>query len=160
MQQEQLTQQIGLFHTLWLIFLVLFILFLLLDIFLFIKLDIRNVIGFLTGKTERKVIQEMMAGEQTGETRSGKNRKAKKSTREQKKMIMTPSGQLKTPDGTGVMQPTGGDITDVLGGSRATDEVHVAIAESENIHQEKKEQKKNRFIVEKEILFVHTDERI
>ena len=74
---------------------------------------------------------------------------------------MTPSGQLKMPDGTGVMLPTGGDITDVLGGDRVTDDVaHLAPSGTEIPQPEKKAHTKHRFVVEKEILFVHTDERI
>ena len=164
MQQEQLTQQIGIYHTLFLVCLVLFILFLLLDIFLFIRLEILKVIGFLTGKTERNAVRQMLNGElpeeQSSRKKKGRHKKGSKE-RNVKKMIMTPSGQLKMPDGTGVMLPTGGDITDVLGGDRVTDDVaHLAPSGTE-IHQpEKKDHTKHRFVVEKEILFVHTDERI
>ena len=49
---QRLESQISMYHTIFMICIVLFVLFLLVDIFLFIKLDIRKVIGFLTGKTE------------------------------------------------------------------------------------------------------------
>lgn len=164
MQQEQLTQQISLYHTFFLICLILFILFLLVDIFLFIKLEILKVIGYLTGKTERKTVEKMISGEvslKKGSSKKGE--KIKNSIREEKKKktIMTPSGQLKTPDGTGVMMPTGGDITDVLGSKMTTDDV--ASTASPGVEMESKNRKKyttNRFIIEKEILFLHTDERI
>ena len=56
---QRLESQISMYHTIFMICIVLFVLFLLVDIFLFIKLDIRKVIGFLTGKTARKTIEEM-----------------------------------------------------------------------------------------------------
>ena len=59
---QRLESQISMYHTIFMICIVLFVLFLLVDIFLFIKLDIRKVIGFLTGKTARKTIEEMKAG--------------------------------------------------------------------------------------------------
>ena len=142
---QRLESQISMYHTIFMICIVLFVLFLLVDIFLFIKLDIRKVIGFLTGKTARKTIEEMKAGGFGESARlSGKvsgtkkKKKAKDSKSKRKGMdIMTPSGQIKLPGSDEVMQSTGSDITDVLHGSEPTDPIAEETSSATDILEER-----------------------
>ena len=182
MQQAQLRSQITIFHTVFLVCLALFILFLIIDIFLFIRLDIMGVIGFLTGKTEKKTVEQMMSGEYgnsaalTGKTKGKKkkkNKKAKDTRPKPKSTIMTPSGQLKMPDSDDVMLPTGSDITDVLAGAdqaktaeqtpvsyTAPPQPPTAPPVPPEPAQPAGQGYGHRFVVEKEIILIHTEERI
>lgn len=188
MQQDQLANQIGIYHTIFLVCLVLFLLFLLADILLFFRLNILGVIGFLTGKTEKKTVQQMMSGEYGNSAAlAGKKRKTKKkkgrgnSGRLKKsRSIMTPSGQLIMPDGDTVMESTGSDITDVLGSSitgknnmeqipakEAPGAAFQSAAVNEPASRERPAREKEnggrparRFTIEKEIILLHTEERI
>lgn len=167
---QRLESQISMYHTIFMICIVLFVLFLLVDIFLFIKLDIRKVIGFLTGKTARKTIEEMERPEALGESArlSGKvsgtkkKKKAKDSKNKRKGMdIMTPSGQIKLPGSDEVMQSTGSDITDVLHGSEPTDPIAEETSSATDILEERqKPSHKGYFKIVKEIMLTHTDEVI
>ena len=122
---QRLESQISMYHTIFMICIVLFVLFLLVDIFLFIKLDIRKVIGFLTGKTARKTIEEMKAGGFGESARlSGKvsgtkkKKKAKDSKSKRKGMdIMPPTGQLQRTGSADVMQSKLREITNDIHGS-------------------------------------------
>ena len=162
---QRLESQISMYHTIFMICIVLFVLFLLVDIFLFIKLDIRKVIGFLT----RKTIEEMKAGGFGESARlSGKvsgtkkKKKAKDSKNKRKGMdIMTPSGQIKLPGSDEVMQSTGSDITDVLHGSEPTDPIAEETSSATDILEERqKPSHKGYFKIVKEIMLTHTDEVI
>lgn len=166
---QRLESQISMYHTIFMICIVLFVLFLLVDIFLFIKLDIRKVIGFLTGKTARKTTEEMKAGGFGESARlSGKvsgtkkKKKAKDSKNKRKGMdIMTPSGQIKLPGSDEVMQSTGSDITDVLHGSEPTDPIAEETSSATDILEERqKPSHKGYFKIVKEIMLTHTDEVI
>ena len=139
---QRLESQISMYHTIFMICIVLFVLFLLVDIFLFIKLDIRKVIGFLTGTKKKK--------------------KAKDSKSKRKGMdIMTPSGQIKLPGSDEVMQSTGSDITDVLHGSEPTDPIAEETSSATDILEERqKPSHKGYFKIVKEIMLTHTDEVI
>ena len=147
---QRLESQISMYHTIFMICIVLFVLFLLVDIFLFIKLDIRKVIGFLTGKTASKV------------SGTKKKKKAKDSKSKRKGMdIMTPSGQIKLPGSDEVMQSTGSDITDVLHGSEPTDPIAEETSSATDILEERqKPSHKGYFKIVKEIMLTHTDEVI
>ena len=173
-----LQSQINLFHTISLICLVIFIILLMISVFLFIKLDIRAVIGFLTGKTQRKTVEKMIAGEPSGSLdKSSKGKKKNKKHRNVSKKavadtIMTPSGQLKKPGSDEVMLSTGSDITDVLGENAPTEERKVdgnvagvqvgssSESESDNLDSRKMTKPMGKFLVEKSIILVHTDEVI
>lgn len=67
---QKLEQMINIYHTAFIIFLVLTILFLLLSIFLFFKLNIREIYDMRTGRGARRKIQEMEEiNERTGKLR-------------------------------------------------------------------------------------------
>lgn len=67
---QKLEQMINIYHTAFIIFLVLTILFLLLSIFLFFKLNIRDIYDLRTGRGARRKIQEMEEiNERTGKLR-------------------------------------------------------------------------------------------
>lgn len=67
---EKLEQMINVYHTAFIIFLVLTILFLLLSIFLFFKLNIREIYDMRTGRGAKRKIQEMEEiNERTGKLR-------------------------------------------------------------------------------------------
>lgn len=67
---QKLEQMINIYHTAFIIFLVLTILFLLLSVFLFFKLNIREIYDMRTGRGARRKIQEMEEiNERTGKLR-------------------------------------------------------------------------------------------
>ncbi len=67
---QKLEQMINIYHTAFIIFLVLTILFLLLSVFLFFKLNIREIYDLRTGRGARRKIQEMEEiNERTGKLR-------------------------------------------------------------------------------------------
>ena len=67
---QKLEQMINVYHTAFIIFLVLTILFLLLSIFLFFKLNIREIYDMRTGRGAKRKIQEMEEiNERTGKLR-------------------------------------------------------------------------------------------
>lgn len=67
---QKLEQMINIYHTAFIIFLVLTILFLSLSIFLFFKLNIREIYDMRTGRGARRKIQEMEEiNERTGKLR-------------------------------------------------------------------------------------------
>lgn len=165
---QRLESQINMYHTIFIICLVLFVLFLLIDIILFIKLDILKVIGFLTGKTAKRTIEEMKAGgfgesERLSSKNSGKKskKKSKDSRNKRKGMdIMTPSGQIKLPGSDQVMQSMGSDITDTLHGSEPTDPIEMTAPATDILDERKKPSHKGYFRIVKEVMFIHTDEVI
>ncbi len=68
---EKLEQMINIYHIAFILFLVLTILFLLLSIFLFFKLNIREIYDMRTGRGARRKIQEMEEiNEKTGKLRN------------------------------------------------------------------------------------------
>ncbi len=67
---QKLEQMINIYHTAFIIFLVLTILFLIISIFLFFKLNIREIYDMRTGRGARRKIQEMEEiNERTGKLR-------------------------------------------------------------------------------------------
>ena len=67
---QKLEQMINIYHTAFIIFLILTILFLLLSVFLFFKLNIREIYDLRTGRGARRKIQEMEEiNERTGKLR-------------------------------------------------------------------------------------------
>lgn len=165
---KRLENQINMYHTIFIICIVLFILFLLVDIVLFIKLDILKVIGFLTGKTAKKTIEEMKAGgfgesaRLSGKTSGKKSKKKSKDSKNKRKGmdIMTPSGQIKLPGSDQVMQSMGNDITDVLHGSEPTDPIEITSPATDILADREKASHDGYFKIVKEIMLVHTDEVI
>ena len=150
---QRLESQISMYHTIFMICIVLFVLFLLVDIFLFIKLDIRKVIGFLTGKTARKTIEEMKAG---GFGESARLSGKVSGTKKKKK-----AKDSKSKRSDEVMQSTGSDITDVLHGSEPTDPIAEETSSATDILEERqKPSHKGYFKIVKEIMLTHTDEVI
>lgn len=89
----EIEKLISLYHNIYLICLVLAIAFLVLTIFLFVFLDIKNVFMSLTGRAEKKAIKQMEEHSvfTSQLSRQRKNRYAGK--------MISPSGQLGTPSG-------------------------------------------------------------
>lgn len=182
----QLAGQISIFHTISVICLVLFIIMLAIDIFLFIRLDIWSVFGYLTGRTERKTVEQMMSGETSGKLEKHSKKKKKKGTkkkntdkkksknqirqpsqvREEGDTIFTPSGQLKKPGSDEVMLTTGSGATDTLNERITTDPITGQL--NNNQQQPSKNDLASRiptqsmvnFTIEREIMMVHTEETI
>ena len=176
----QLAGQISIFHTISMICLVLFILMLAIDIFLFIRLDIWSVIGYLTGRTERKTVEQMMSGETSGKLKkesekkkkSGKKKKKKKNqirepskVRQEGDNILTPSGQLKKPGSDEVMLSTGSGSTDVLKEKESTDPITGHLNENQAMNKDDLQSRiptksMVNFTIEREIMMIHTEESI
>ena len=58
MPKLQIASRIAIFHTIFIVCLSFFILFILLAVFVFIRLNIPEVIGYLTGRAEKKFVQQ------------------------------------------------------------------------------------------------------
>lgn len=178
MSQSDLSSQISIFSNIATVCLVIFIIALIISAFFFIRLNVPGVIGFLTGHSQRKTVAKMMEDEDSGRlTSSGKKKKKKNlSRKEVANSIMTPSGQLKKPGSDEVMLSTGNDITDVLNKNSKTAEKMEETPEGNNassisasgdpslsdeaLASRKITKPMGRFVIEKSIIMIHTDERI
>lgn len=160
---EALTKQVELFHNIFLVCLILFLVLLAIDIFLFFYLDIRKVFGFLSGKTAKKVIEQMQEDGLTsgtlGQDKKKKGKKSASSKPKKKRAIMTPSGEMMKPGTNEVMEAAGGEITDMLDGYESTNPTFLEGNETEVINQSSGNIY-GRFDIVKSILFIHTEEQI
>ena len=149
---EQISVQLELFHILYLVCLVAMILFALIAVIVFIRLDIRGVIGFFTGRSARKEIREI---EQSGSKKPGK---AERMTPEvQRELGIRRSGELEIRKVEGVAGIT---VTKKL--EDGTEEVTELIPETgmQEDGTTVLRQEKPEFYIEREIMLVHTEEVI
>ena len=139
---EILEQQMELYHSIFLVCFVLFLTFVILDLYLFWRLKISRVFGYLTGKTAKKTIEEMML-------RDGESKK--------RAPIMTPSGQMKKPGYEEIMLSAGRDMTGVLERTSFPDP---SIYEKEEKWAGQKNTVYGPFEIVKKTILIHTEEQI
>jgi len=156
---EHITERIELYHLLFLICLIGMFLFLLVSVILFIRLDMKNVILYFTGTKAQKEIQEL----ERNSAKSGKiGNRAKESLQ-----YLNPGIQ----EELGLYKVNGAEIRKVEGiaGITITKKLEDGSEESTELLVNQLDgvekttllqQRDITFVVEREILLIHTDEMI
>lgn len=149
---EDIAGRIAVFHNLYLACLVGTILFLSISVFLFIKLDIRGVIGFFTGQQAKREIRKIQ--EKSFEGKPSKKMITPEIKNESGKQKREDIPIRKVEDLPGIMVTRKLDA----GSEKPTD----TLKDCETEEKETKllQQEGISFYIEREILLIHTDEII
>lgn len=149
---DYITGRIELFHSLYLICLICMLIFLIAAIFLFFRLDMLEVIGFFTGRQEKRGIQKIQQG--VFEEKASKKSLAP-DMKNRLGLYKTNDVKIRKVDDIPVIT-----ITRKL--ENGTEEVTDILANDSTLEEETEvlQYEKTPFYVEREILLIHTNEII
>lgn len=178
---QELEQMIDIYHAAFLIFLILAILFLIVSIVLFFRFNIRGIFDMRTGRGARRTIQKMKElNDQTGKLRQSVGTSGAITAQSEHHIAAPEAGNQATyssaqaqpvserrqPENsyTGGSRKTDGLMED--GSSETTllssDDETTLLSQNQNQEKEAKQPEKpelpGAFKIEKEILWVHTEE--
>ena len=143
---ENIASRITLFHNLYFVCLVGAILCLLISIVLFMKLDIRNVIGFFTGNQAKREIQRI---QQNTFEQKPNIRNADPISQKSRDVPIRKVEEIPTITVTEKLQNGAEEQTAILKVYEPVEE-QTTVLQKENID----------FFIEREIIFIHTNEII
>lgn len=138
---------ISLYHTGFIVCLVLFILFLLITVLLFFRFDIRNVIDLRTGRGAKKTIQKM-------EEINAKTGKLRQEMTAQTPSVLRPEERIAFPK----TEETAYSQKQVTEEMMNTDILKTA--QEEHTHEVRQRELPGAFKIIKDNMWIHTDEII
>lgn len=162
---QELEQLIKFYHNAYLISLVLGLIFLALTVFLFFKFKIKKIIDMKTGRIEKQTIQRMeevnaLTGKLRQEPAPSKEIEPASENRIQYPKT-APNLQVENQDYTTPLEGDSQETTLLNNSSETTLLSQVNnVSESSNATQVPREELPGTFKIEKELLWVHTEEML
>lgn len=142
---------IRLYQTCFMVCLVFAAFFLILTVFMFFRFRIRKIIASRTGRTQKKVIEQMREENQ----RTGRLRHARKVAMGEYTPISlnskNPSGQIGSQDERTESLPVSGQ-TEPMGYAASEDTMHLSEQQQASFH--------GKFSMVREVMLIHTNELI
>lgn len=160
---QELERMINIYHTAFLIFLILTIVFLFVSVFLFFKFDIRGIFDLRSGRGARKTIQKMQElNDQTGKLRESPVTATPAGLSGEERIAAPPTEKKDASSHEEDSQQT--ELLSQQCGQRdtvceAVDETTLlSSGQMQDISQPEKRKLPGMFKIEKEIMWVHTEE--
>lgn len=157
---QELETMISIYHAAFITFLILAILFLVISIILFFRFDIRGIFDMKTGRGARKAIQKMQElNDQTGKLRQ-ESVTAGRSEMPPQDRISAPPTEKRQEDSqkTDILVNEESQETALL--SECNETTILSSNEVQEVPQPEKIKLPGAFKIEKEIMWVHTEERL
>ena len=161
---QELEQMIKIYHTAFIVFLVLSIIFLVISVALFFLFDIRGIFDMKSGRGAKKAIQKMQElNDQTGKLRQDVITNTPVSLNAENRISAPPTEKRMDAamyaGNAAVSVNTGSQETELLDeGSRET--TLLSPAQTEETPQSEAKKLPGAFHIEKEIMWIHTEEML